>query len=390
MIGAGMAIVWLGILALALVTCAVVERRVRLASLRSRNRWAPLRADWGFDVARPPVHSLVARGLAGCARLVRTRSRVLDHSLILRRVARIVSFLALASGLVLIPFAGSWEAGESLPPLIVVDLRFGLIAIVLIVLLMGLAEVGVGLADRNPWSRLGSVDLASQVLGGLGLFILVLAPLALGPSSFRLHDLVTGQQEAFAPLFWLPASWQGVPFDFARGLRWPGWNLFIQPLTAILFLPAMHLLIRRPWAMDPIAGNFTAAGFGLDSDPGDLYWGRLEARLAKGFSASLFVTLFLGAGGIPFVHGSDLIAAIAPLVGSTLPALLVVVLGIGVFFAKLVIVLLLGEIISRRVAALRSDQRTRLVAYRLRPLAWANLLLVSAMTLLAQPFVGEG
>jgi len=112
--------------------------------------------------------------------------------------------------------------------------------------------------------------------------------------------------------------------------------------------------------------------------------------LAKVFSASLFVTLFLGASGIPFVHGSDLIAAIAPLVGSTLPALLVVVLGIGVFFAKLVIVLLLGEIISRRVAALRSDQRTRLVAYRLLPLAWANLLLVSAMTLLAQPFVGEG
>jgi NADH:ubiquinone oxidoreductase subunit H len=394
MISVGMAFVWLGVLMLALVVCALVERRVRLADVRGNGRWASARADWGFDAERPPVVSLVARGLAGMARLVRGGSSISNQSAARRSLGLIVSCIALLSGLALIPFAGTWGGGVNDRGLLAVDLQHGLIALVFLVLLMAFARVGVGLAERSPWSRIGSVRLASQMLGGVGLFLLVLAPLALGPDSFRLQDIVSFQQATFAPLFWLPESFEGETIDLsraadvARALRWPRWNLFVQPLTAILFLPAVYSMTRRPWVGDAMTGSVGAAGFGLDSDPVSLYWHRLEVRLGEIFAAALFVSLFLGAGAIPFLPALEIVESIEPLVGFALPAFLVVVLSISVFFGKLVIVLMISASIRRSTANLRPDQQTRRVAFRLLPLAWANLLLVSAMTLLSEHVPG--
>jgi len=406
MIGVGMAILWAGLVLLALVACAVLERRGRLADSARRGLWLAPRADWGFDAERPPVVSLVARGLASAARMVRSRTQVLDQSAWLRGIGRLISCVALASGLALIPFAGTWGGGAQGRPLIVADLGHGLIAIVFLLLLMGFAQVGIGLADRSPWSRLGSVGLASQTLAGLGLFILVVAPLAVtsvsevsnslesvvmaspsqptAPASFRLQNIVAAQTSTFSPLFWLPEVLQGQAFDWIRELRWPRWNIFVQPLTALLFWLALHGLTRRPLLANATTGSIGLAGFGLDDDPIDLYWSRLEARLARVFAAALFVSLFLGAGAIPFLRIGDLVDSLVPHVGFSLPAFLALGMGVGVFFGKLVFVLIADGMLRRSMANLRDDQRTRLVAFRLLPLAWANLLLVSAASLFAQ------
>jgi NADH:ubiquinone oxidoreductase subunit H len=176
--------------------------------------------------------------------------------------------------------------------------------------------------------------------------------------------------------------------EVARAHEWPRWNLFVQPLTAMLFLPAVYSMTRRPWVGDAMTGSVGTAGFGLDSDPVGLYWHRLEARLGEIFAAALFVALFLGAGAIPYLPAFEIVEAMRPLVGFALPALLVVALSISVFFAKLVIVLVVSASIGRSTASLRPDQQTRLVAFRLLPLAWANLLLVSAMTLFSEPVPG--
>ena len=383
MIGVGMAIVWIFVVGLAFVACAVVERRVRLTNLRRSHRWPSARAEWGFDADRPPVVSLFARALAGFARLVRSGTRISDQSATLPMVGRLTSCLALISGLAMIPFAGTWGGGAQDPALVAVDARHGLIALVFLLSLAAFAHVGVGLAERSPWSRVGAVELASQSLGGLVLLVLVLAPLALAPASFRLQDVVSVQQTTIHPFGWLPASWVGEAFDFVRVLPWPRWNLFLQPLTAVLFIPALHFLIRRPSAQDVMTSSVRAVGFGLDATPSDLYWHRLEARLADAFAAALFVALFLGAGAIPFLSLFEVVAVLEGYVGFQLPALLAVAVGISVFFAKLVVVLLLGGAIRLSMAQLRSDQTMRLIGLRLIPLAWANLLLMAAITLVS-------
>ncbi len=55
MIGTGLAFVWFAIVSLALIGCAVIERRSRLAGVSNRREWRPPRADWGFDREPPPV-----------------------------------------------------------------------------------------------------------------------------------------------------------------------------------------------------------------------------------------------------------------------------------------------------------------------------------------------
>jgi NADH:ubiquinone oxidoreductase subunit H len=301
---------------------------------------------------------------------------------------RVVSCIALASALSLVPFAGTWGGTSGGIALVAVDLRHGLIALVLLVLLMGLAQVAVGLADRSVWSRLGSVRLTSRNLSGVGLFVIVLAPLALETNSLRLHEIVFAQQHMFSPFSWLPTSIGGEAFEVVRTWRWPNWNLFAQPLTAILFVATIGCLTHRPRMYDPIAGSMGTSGFGIDGDPVDLYWGSLEARLSKVLAASLFVSLFLGAGAIPFVSASAIVHLLQPFMGVELPAFLGVVIQIGVFLGKLMIVLMLISFLRRATAVVREDQWIEIMTLRLLPLAWANLLLMSAMTLLSESIQG--
>jgi len=226
--------------------------------------------------------------------------------------------------------------------------------------------------------------LAATTVVGPSILGAASSPDFLASASFRLQDIVSGQQSSFSPLFWIPSAWQGDVFDEIRGLRWPRWNVFVQPLTAVLFWAALHGLIRRPWLVSGETGSVGLAGFGLDHDPVDLYWGRLEARLARILAAALFVSLFLGAGAIPFLPMGEIVERLEPLVGFAFPAFLAVAIGIGVFFGKLVFVLIVDGWLHRSIATLRDDQRTRLVAFRLLPLAWANLLLVSTTSLFLQ------
>lgn len=388
MIGVGMAFVWFAIVSMATAGCAVIERRTRLANLRNRPEWNPPRAAWGFDPEPPPVTYLIARALAGGARLVRARTVVGDRSISQRALGRVVSCVAIASALSLVPFAGTWGGTSDGVALVVVDLRHGLVALVFLALLMAMGQVTMGLAERSIWSRLGSVRVASRSIAGLGLFVLVLAPLAIETGSLRLHEIVFVQQATFAPFSWLPSKLSGEVFELARGWQWPGWNLFAQPLTALLFIPALAGLTRRARVFDATAGSMATSGFGLDSGPSDLYWDRLETRLMKVLVASLFVSLFLGAGAIPFVPASAIVDLLEPFVGVELPALLGVAIQTGVFVAKLILVLVLASMFRRATAILREDQWIELVTIRLLPLAWANLLLISAMTLLSNPIQG--
>jgi len=378
-----MAFVWLGVLSIALVGTAVLERRTRLSRLRDRADWSPPRAEWGFDAKPPPATYLLFRALASGARLVRSRSIVLERSARLAFFGRLVSCIALASALALVPFAGTWGGHAEGLALVSLDLRYGLLALVFLLFLMALAQVAIGLADRQVWSRLGSVRLASRNLAGLGLFMIVLAPLALETGSLRLHDIVFAQQATFAPLSWLPAPVGSDAFEFARSWRWPNWNLFAQPLTALLFVPTVENLVHRPWARDPMSGSTAASGFGIDDDPVDLYWARFESRLARVLAASLFVALFLGAGAIPFVPASAVVDLFEPMIGFALPALLGVGIQVGAFLAKTLIVLAVISFIRNATAVMRDDQWIGIITLRLLPLAWANLLLMSALTLLS-------
>ncbi len=386
MLGIGLAFAWFAVISLALVGAAAIERRHRVPPRPDRPGFAPRRAVWGGGPLHPPSRHMGVRALASGARIVRARTRVADRSGGLRIAARTVACTALASGLALVPFAGPFGGRADGAPLVVADLEHGLVALVLFVLLAAMAQVAVGLAEANPFARLACVRLAGRVLALTGALALVLAPLAVASDSLRLHAIVLDQAGRFAPFALLAAflrdgglaslpTWLDVR-------AWPAWHLFRQPLTALLFLPVLGLLLRRPLALDPIGGGVRLSAFGHDDDPAELYWSRIEERLAAVLFAALFVALFLGAGALPFVPTASLVAPLVPFFGEGLPALLGSALEMGVFLAKCLLVLFLAARVARSTPALRDDQWIRIVTRRILPLAWANLLLALAARLL--------
>lgn len=386
MLGVGLAVAWFGMISLVLVGAAAIERRQRVPFSADRPELAPPRALWGGGHVHPPARSMLARALASGARIVRARTRVADRSRGLRFAAHLVAGIALASALALVPFAGSFGADPAGAPLVVVDLQHGLVAIVFFVLLAAMAEVAVGLAEASFFARLACVRLAGRVLVLAGVFALVLAPLAVASDTLRLHGIVQDQAGLFTPAVLVDALLHDAGLSelgaWAETPIWPAWHLFRQPLTALLFLPVLGLLSRRPLALDPIGSGVRLSAFGHDDDPGELYWARMEERLASVLLAALFVALFLGAGALPFVSAARIVAPLTPFYGEGLPALIAAAIEMAAFVAKTLGMLFVVARVSRSMPALRDDQWIRWVTRRLLPLAASNLLLVFAARLL--------
>lgn len=385
MSGIALAFVWFGAISLGLVASAAIERRARIARTDGRPGFEPRRALWGGGLEHPPSRSMLARALAGGARIVRSRTRVADRAPGLRFAARAIACFALASGLALVPFGAGIPGPYAGRAFVVVDLRHGLVALILFASLAALAEVAVGLSDSSVFARLACVRLAGRVLALMATLALVCAPVALAAGSLRLHAIALAQQGSFAPLAVVARIFGTLPpaplEPILALLRFPAWFAFRQPITAVLFIAVMGLLTRRPLALDPIGGSVRLSAFGHDDDPGELYWSRTAERLAAVLFAALFVALFLGGGGLPLLPTAWLVAPLVPFYGEGLPALVAGAIELGVFLAKLVVVLALVARIARSMPALRDDQWIRIVTRRWMPLCWANLLLVAAVAL---------
>jgi NADH:ubiquinone oxidoreductase subunit H len=382
-------IVWLGIVSIALVGCAVIERNARLVSRPDRPELDPPRAFWGKGIQAPPSRALTARALAGLARMIRAQSVVSEQRPGLRLLGRLGVCITLAVALAMVPFAGTWGGGSEDAPVVLLDLRNGLAAIGFLLLLTSFARVAVGLSERNAWSRIASTRQASQSIAALALLTLIFAPIAISSGSLRLHEIVLHQQIPIAPVAWFLESFEGEVAKALQAWPIPAWNLFTQPLTALLFVPAMTLLLGSIRVDETTTGATFVVGMGIDADPVDGYWSRLDERLSLVLIASLFVTLFLGAGSIPFFLPARLVALLEPFAGEMLPTLLVAGLYAGSFLAKSLLVIAAVTRVKRGLARSRVDRALRVATRRLLPLAWANLLLVAATTLWISKLAGS-
>lgn len=381
MISVVLALISIAVVITAFCGAAIIERNSRLAGVAHRPEIQPRRAQWGNEPVPAPGHYAVARGFAHAARLVRGRTVVEDASAPLRRVSRTLSLIATASALSIVPFAGTWGGAADGKPLVAVDLEYGLGVLVFLILLSGLAQAATCLAERNLWARLAALRIAGQSLVGVALLFLVLAPLVLATTSLRPHDIVSFQNGTFAPLSMFGGEFMGMSVPALDAFRLPNWFLLRQPLTAILIVPTLGLLLQRYSVYDAMNNSSGMSGFGLDSDPSDLYWTRLESRLSLVLAAAIFVALFLGAGSIPFFDSSELLIRAKPLLGVGVPSALLLMVEAGVFVAKALLVLFLASLLRRSTGRARADQSLHTMTRRLIPLAWANLLLLSALSL---------
>jgi NADH-quinone oxidoreductase subunit H len=258
-----------------------------------------------------------------------------------------------------IPFGDTLRVGDREIPLQAVTLNVGVLYVFAMLSLTVYGVMMAGWASGNNFALLGGQRAAA---------LMISAEIAIGASiigvimvygSLDLQDIVRGQGE----LLW---GWI------------PKWGILTQPLAFILFLTAGIAATKRipfdmPEGESEIIGYFveySGMKFGMFA-MGDF----LETIVISGLTTSLF----LGGWQVPWLYAEGFLFPWGWAIG--LPHLVVVLLQVGAFVAKVSAMIFFLMLIRWTLPRFRYDQAMRLGWLGLFPLSIANIVLTGLVLL---------
>jgi NADH-quinone oxidoreductase subunit H len=257
------------------------------------------------------------------------------------------AFIPAALTVTIIPFGPPMDVGGAPLPLQVCR---GNVGILLFLALTGLGVYGIafgGWASNNKFSLLGGLRASSQVISYEIAMGLAIVSVLMTAGSVDLNRIVGDQQE----------TWLGFI---------PRWNALRQPVAFVLFVIASFAETNRlPFDLaeceaELVGGyhtEYSSMKFSL------FFLGEYTAMFA---SSCLMVTLFLGGYGLPGLNVTG---------GSPLLSLLCV----GIFFAKVGVLLFMFILIRWTLPRFRFDQLMHLGWKSLIPIGLANIVLTGVI-----------
>jgi NADH-quinone oxidoreductase subunit H len=272
---------------------------------------------------------------------------------LLFELAPVVSVFFALVAFASIPFGDTLQVAGRVVPLQAVTLNVGVLYVFAMLSLGVYGVMMAGWSSANNYALLGGQRAAA---------LMISAEIAIGASimgvimihgSLNLMEIVRGQGRLFWG--WLPA-----------------WGIITQPLAFVLFVTAGIAATRRipfdmPEGESEIIGYFveySGMKFGMF-----LMTDMVETIVLAGLSTSLFLggwqIPFLLADGFRFPWGA----------GITLSPLLVTVLQVSAFVAKVAVVIFVLMLIRWTLPRFRYDQAMRLGWLGLFPLSIANIVL---------------
>ena len=266
-----------------------------------------------------------------------------------------------------IPFGGSLQPGVLLHGIPALSAWFGdrsypiqiarLDAGLLVVFAFGgitiIGAMLAGWSSDNKFSMLGALRAGSQMIS----YELVMGLTVLG------LILIYGTLDLGA----IARQQSGVLFGFL-----PAWGIFYQPFAALLFLTAAIAENKRiPFDL-PEAESELIAGYYTEYSAMKMGLFMFAEFIEIAIVGALFTTLFLGGYNLPFMDDAGL-----ALPGGTrvaLPHAAVVVLQLGTFLAKVLLVCSFQILVRWSLPRFRYDQLLRFAWKFMFPLALANLV----------------
>ncbi len=267
-------------------------------------------------------------------------------------LAPFFAFAPAAVAFAVIPVGNAVEIGGQLVRLQVVDLNVG----VLFIFAVGAMNVyGIafgGWASNNKFSLLGGLRSSAQMISYEIPLGLALVSVIMTSGSVSLNDIVAEQTR----------TWYGVI---------PKWNLFYQPVGFVIFLVAAFAETNRlpfdlPECEPELVGGYhteySSMKFAL------FFMGEYVAMVVM---SSLLVTLFLGGWHVPGMdpHSYTWLSA---------------ALSLGVFAAKVGLVLFFFIWVRWTLPRFRYDQLMKLGWQGLVPLAMLNIMVTGAVQMLTR------
>lgn len=332
-------LVLVGVLGFALGVVPILVWAERKVSARIQNRRGP-NIVGPFGLLQP---------LADAIKLLTKEETIPEGAeRVLFRLAPMMAFIPAALALTVIPFGHPVEIGGALVPLQAADLHVG------VIFLLAISSVGVyamafgGWAANSKYPHLASLRASAQTISYEIAMGLAVVAVVMSAGSVRMGDIVLAQGGTVLGLL-------------------PAWNIFQQPVAAVIFLVAMFAENNRlpfdlPECEPELVGGFHTEYSGMKFAL--FFLGEYVAMIVMG---GAFVTLFLGGWQLPGI------------VDPASTALASGVLSVLVFLTKLGLVLFLYLWVRWTLPRFRYDQLMGIGWKKLIPLGLANVMVMGVL-----------
>ena len=275
----------------------------------------------------------------------------------LHTMSPIVALVPALLTFAVVPFGGQYTVFDKEVNLVISDLDVGLLFVFAIASLATYGYVIAGWSSNNNWSLLGSMRTASQMISYEVTMGLTIIGVLMVYGSMKLTEIGAIQEN-----FWM-------------------WGIFLQPLGFIMFLTASIAENKRIPFDAPEAESELVAGYFTEYSGlkfGMFFMAEFIEMVTIG---AIMTILFLGAWHIPFLSSATLLSWF-DFLGTTGSNLVLMLIHVGVFFAKVVFFIYLQMIIRWTLPRFRYDQIMKLGWKILLPLSLANIL-VTGLVILA-------
>ena len=274
----------------------------------------------------------------------------------LHTMSPIVALVPALLTFAVVPFGGQYTLFDREVNLVISDLDVGLLFVFAIASLATYGYVIAGWSSNNNWSLLGSMRTASQMISYEVTMGLTIIGVLMVYGSMKLTEIGAIQEN-----FWM-------------------WGIFLQPLGFIMFLTASIAENKRIPFDAPEAESELVAGYFTEYSGlkfGMFFMAEFIEMVTIG---AIMTILFLGAWHIPFLSSATLLSWF-DFLGTTGSNLVLMLIHVGVFFAKVVFFIYLQMVIRWTLPRFRYDQIMKLGWKILLPLSLANILITGLVIL---------
>ena len=274
----------------------------------------------------------------------------------LHTLSPIIALIPAILTFAVVPFGGQYELWGTKINLVISDLDVGLLFVFAIASIATYGYVIAGWASNNNWSLLGSMRTASQMISYEVTMGLTIVGVLMVYGTMKLTEIGAAQE------------------DFLN------WGFFMQPLGFFMFLAASIAENKRIPFDAPEAESELVAGYFTEYSGlkfGMFFMSEFIEMVTIG---AIVTILFFGAWHIPFLSSATLLSWL-DFLGTNWATLALMLIHIGVFFAKVIFFIWFQMTIRWTLPRFRYDQIMKLGWKILLPLSLANILITGLVIL---------
>jgi NADH-quinone oxidoreductase subunit H len=303
---------------------------------------------------------------------------------VLHMMAPVIAAVPAIIAFAVIPFGGVYTFGGREIALVVADPDWGLLYIFAIGSLAAYGTIIAGWSSNNNWSMLGGLRASAQMISYevtmgfsvVGVFMIF--------QTLKLSDMALAQDSTFRVLGFLDVLF-GIPLPtWLDWLRLPSWGVFFQPLAFLMFLTAIMAENKRPPFDLPEGESEIVAGYHLEYSGMRFGLFFMSEFIEVIVIAGLMTTIFLGGWSIPYLSGETIIGAVEPIFGTGFATGLCLLLHVGSFLLKVVVMIWLQMTLRWSLPRFRYDHVMDLCWKILLPLSIANIFVTGVVLLVIE------